>query len=101
MEWTDRGLSGLEDWLKERPYLTGEEFTVADLLMTTVLREVRHGGVLERYPGVIAYRERCEARPPGSGPWTPTSSGSAWPRAARARSDEVQPLTHAAVLVTL
>ncbi|HYH95984.1 glutathione S-transferase family protein [Hyalangium sp.] len=63
VEWADRGLSGLEDWLKERPYLTGEEFTVADLLMTTVLREVRHGGVLERYPRVSAYRERCEARP--------------------------------------
>jgi glutathione S-transferase len=63
VKWADRGLSALEDWLKERPHITGEEFTIADILMTTVLREVRHGGVLDGYPRVRAYRERCEARP--------------------------------------
>ncbi|RYZ12951.1 MAG: glutathione S-transferase family protein, partial [Myxococcaceae bacterium] len=56
-------LTALEDWLRERPYVTGEAFTVADILMTTVLREVRNGGVLEGFPRVCAYRERCEARP--------------------------------------
>ncbi|WP_338863980.1 glutathione S-transferase family protein [Myxococcus stipitatus] len=58
-----RKLASLEDWLQERPYLTGEAFTVADILMTTVLREVRNAGVLDDYPRVSAYRERCEARP--------------------------------------
>jgi glutathione S-transferase len=63
LQWADRGLGALEEWLKERTYLTGEAFTVADLLMTTVLREVRHSGVLDGYPRVRAFRERCEARP--------------------------------------
>jgi hypothetical protein len=31
--------------------------------MTTVLREVRNAGVLDGFPRVSAYRERCEARP--------------------------------------
>ena len=63
VEHARRHLTALEDWLRERPYLTGEAFTVADILMTTVLREVRHAGVLEAFPRVSDYRERCEARP--------------------------------------
>jgi glutathione S-transferase len=63
VQWAGRALTALEDWLRERPYLTGEAFTVADILMTTVLREVRNAGVLDGFPRVSAYRERCEARP--------------------------------------
>jgi glutathione S-transferase len=63
VKWAGRALGSLEDWLRERPYLTGEMFTVADILMTTVLREVRNSGVLDAFPRVSAYRERCEARP--------------------------------------
>jgi glutathione S-transferase len=64
VEWADRGLGGLETWLAERPYLVGEDFTVADILMTTVLRELRGSkDVLGHYPRVSAYQARCEARP--------------------------------------
>ncbi|WNG22765.1 glutathione S-transferase family protein [Cystobacter fuscus] len=63
VKWADRALGGLEEWLSARPYLVGEDFTVADVLMTTVLREVRGSDVLARYPGVRAYQQRCEARP--------------------------------------
>jgi glutathione S-transferase len=63
VRWAGRALTALEEWLGERPYLTGEAFTVADILMTTVLREVRNAGVLDGFPRVSAYRERCEARP--------------------------------------
>ncbi|NVJ14421.1 glutathione S-transferase family protein [Myxococcus sp. AM010] len=63
VKWAEHALTALEDWLRERPYLTGEAFTVADILMTTVLREVRNAGVLDGFPRVSAYRERCEARP--------------------------------------
>ncbi|MBU8897778.1 glutathione S-transferase family protein [Corallococcus sp. M34] len=59
----ERVLGALEDWLGGRPYLAGEVFTVADILMVTVLREVRNAGVLEGFPRVSAYRERCEERP--------------------------------------
>ncbi|WIG98032.1 glutathione S-transferase family protein [Myxococcus sp. SDU36] len=61
--WAEHALTAIEDWLRERSYLTGEAFTVADILMTTVLREVRNAGVLNGFSRVSAYRERCEARP--------------------------------------
>lgn len=61
--WAQRALAGLENWLADRSYVTGEEFTVADILMTTVLREVRNSHLLGDFPRVSAYRERCEARP--------------------------------------
>jgi glutathione S-transferase len=63
VEVARRHLTALEDWLAERTYLTGEDFTVADILMITVLREVRTGTLLGEFPRVSAYRARCEARP--------------------------------------
>jgi len=68
VQYAERVLGALESWLDGRPHLTGEAFTVADILMTTVLREVRNAGVLEGFPRVSAYRERCEGRPA----WTRT-----------------------------
>jgi glutathione S-transferase len=59
-----RRIGALDAWLANREYLTGAEFTVADILMTTVLRGVRHAGILEAWHRVSAYRLRCEARPP-------------------------------------
>lgn len=55
-------LGALADWLGGRDYLE-DRFTVADLLMTTVLRIPRHCDVLAQYPTLDAYRLRCEARP--------------------------------------
>ncbi|MCE9669985.1 glutathione S-transferase family protein [Myxococcus stipitatus] len=63
VKYAERVLSALESRLEGRPHLTGEAFTVADILMTTVLREVRNAGVLDGFPRVAAYRERCEGRP--------------------------------------
>ena len=63
VEWSRRVLAALEDWLAERTYLTGEDFTVADILMTTVLRAVRTSTLLGDFPRVSAYGARCEARP--------------------------------------
>ncbi|QSQ18302.1 glutathione S-transferase family protein [Myxococcus landrumensis] len=63
VKYAERVLGALEVWLEEREYLVGGEFTVADILMATVLREVRNAGVLEGFPKVSAYRDRCEARP--------------------------------------
>jgi glutathione S-transferase len=59
----DRGLTGLETWLAERAFAAGAEFTVADILMTTVLRQARRAGLLANYPRCEAYRQTCEARP--------------------------------------
>ncbi|WP_342379549.1 glutathione S-transferase family protein [Myxococcus stipitatus] len=63
VKYSERVLGALEDWLGSRAYLVGEAFTVADILMATVLREVRNAGVLEGFPKVSAYRVRCESRP--------------------------------------
>jgi glutathione S-transferase len=55
-------LAALSDWLEGRDYLEGR-FTVADLLMTTVLRILRHTDLVAQMPVLEAYRKRCEARP--------------------------------------
>lgn len=48
--------------LGDRDYLEGS-FTAGDLMMTTVLRILRHTELLDREPKLKAYKERCEARP--------------------------------------
>ncbi|NOK19614.1 glutathione S-transferase family protein [Corallococcus carmarthensis] len=55
-------LGELATWLKDRQYLE-DRFTVGDLMMTTVLRILRHTDVLDAHPSLKAYKERCEARP--------------------------------------
>ena len=55
-------LTALSDWLDGRDYLENR-FTVADLLMTTVLRLPRHTDLIAQMPMLEAYRLRCEARP--------------------------------------
>jgi glutathione S-transferase len=55
-------LTALADWLDGRDYLE-DRFTVADLLMTTVLRIPRQTDLIAQNPTLEAYRLRCEARP--------------------------------------
>ena len=63
VKWADRALAALEMCLGEHAYVAGAEFTVADILMTTVLRQARRAGLLAKYPRCEAYRQTCEARP--------------------------------------
>jgi glutathione S-transferase len=55
-------LQRLADWLGDKDYLEGR-FTVADLLMTTVLRSLRHTNLVGEQPRLAGYVARCEARP--------------------------------------
>jgi len=55
-------LRALETWLGSRDYLEGR-FTAGDLMMTTVLRLLRHTDIVSERPALAAYQERCEARP--------------------------------------
>jgi glutathione S-transferase len=55
-------LEELAACLAERSFLEGR-FTAADLLMTTVLRILRHTDIVARIPVLESYRLRCEARP--------------------------------------
>jgi glutathione S-transferase len=57
-----RRLNEIATWLGEREYLEGR-FTVGDLMMTSVLRILRHTELLDTEPRVKAYRARCEERP--------------------------------------
>lgn len=55
-------LKGLSHWLKDKDYLENR-FTVGDLVMSTVLRDLNGMGVLEEFPNLAKYHQRCEARP--------------------------------------
>jgi glutathione S-transferase len=62
MELIHKRLGQLSTWLGDKPYLEGR-FTAGDLMMTTVLRMLRHADILADYPTLVAYQARCEARP--------------------------------------
>src|SRR5260370_192421 len=62
IEAAQNGLTALEGWVAGRDYLE-DRFTAGDLLMTTVLRILRHTDIVSGRPALKAYQERCEARP--------------------------------------
>ena len=55
-------LAQLAAWLGERDHLE-ERFTAGDLMMTTILRTLRHTDIVAGYPNLARYQVRCEARP--------------------------------------
>jgi glutathione S-transferase len=55
-------LGQLSDALGDKDYLEGR-FTAGDLLMADVLRILNHTNLLDDFPKLKAFRERCEARP--------------------------------------
>ncbi len=55
-------LAQLADRLDGRAYLV-DSFSAADILMTSVLRIIRHTKLVEEVPALTAYKARCEARP--------------------------------------
>jgi glutathione S-transferase len=61
-EAVQKRLAALEGWLGDRDYLEGR-FTAGDLMMTSVLRILRHTGIVSDRPALKAYQGRCEARP--------------------------------------
>jgi glutathione S-transferase len=62
VEAVQKRLAAVETWLGNRDYLE-ETFTAADLMMTTVLRILRHTELVSERPVLKAYQDRCEARP--------------------------------------
>lgn len=56
-------LGQLDDALQGRDHLVGDEFTVADLMMSSVMKVIGHTDLLDRHPAVKAHRDRCFARP--------------------------------------
>jgi glutathione S-transferase len=63
VQFLQRRLGALSNSLGEKPYLGGERFTAGDLMMTTVLRILRHTDIVTSDRRLAAYLERCTARP--------------------------------------
>jgi glutathione S-transferase len=56
-------LGQLEDALGDRQWLVGDSFTVADLMMASVLKIARNLDLLGAYPRLVAHQDRCFERP--------------------------------------
>jgi glutathione S-transferase len=63
VEFVQRRLSSLSKSLADKPYLDGDRFTAGDLMMTTVLRILRHTDIVTGDQRLAGYVERCTARP--------------------------------------
>ena len=55
-------LGQLANALGDKDYLEGR-FTVGDLMMSDVLRIIDSTGIVDGFPKLRAYRDRCQARP--------------------------------------
>ena len=58
-----RRLTSLEQALGDENYLVGGTFTVADLMMASVLRILKHTDIVAGFPTLDAYLARCTDRP--------------------------------------
>ncbi|MEO6081279.1 MAG: glutathione S-transferase family protein [Steroidobacteraceae bacterium] len=61
--WSNRVLTNLARWFADHDFVATKEFTVADILMAHVLSVIKDEKLIAPYPGVVAYRDRCLARP--------------------------------------
>jgi len=58
-----RWLGDVERRLEGREWIACTDFTVADIMMACVLRGIRKTDLMKPFPRVMAYYERCMARP--------------------------------------
>ena len=61
--FASKWLGDVERQLEHREWLAGADFTVADIMMASVLRSIRKTDMLKPLPRLTAYYERCFARP--------------------------------------
>ena len=58
-----RWLQDVERRLEDREWIACTDFTVADIMMACVLRSIRKTDLMDGFPRLKAYYERCFARP--------------------------------------
>jgi glutathione S-transferase len=58
-----RWFRDLERRLEGREWLARPEFTVADIAMASVLRTIRKTDLMDAFPGIKSYYDRCHTRP--------------------------------------
>src|SRR6187399_726886 len=56
-------LGDVERRLEDPTWIACADFTVADIMMAGVLRGIRKTGLMDPFPRMKAYFERCQARP--------------------------------------
>jgi glutathione S-transferase len=56
-------LKRVSDWLGEKQWLEGDRFTIGDLILVTVLRNLNHTRMVAEFPNLAAYQKRGESRP--------------------------------------
>jgi glutathione S-transferase len=59
----DRFFPEIDSMLTTQQFVVGNDFTVADIVLTCVLRELRKNEILQNYPNIEKYRKHCEERP--------------------------------------
>jgi glutathione S-transferase len=62
-EFAAKRLQEFSEALGKRQYLVGADFTIADLLMASVLRIARRLDLLDPYPNIVTYQNWCLDRP--------------------------------------
>jgi glutathione S-transferase len=63
VEFVQGRLSALSKSLGDKPYLDGDRFTAGDLMMSTVLRILKHTDLVTSDERLAAYIARCTERP--------------------------------------
>lgn len=63
MKLAHRWLGGVERRLGGRAWIACDDFTAADIMMAGVLRTIRKSDLLQPFPGLQAYYQRCFNRP--------------------------------------
>jgi glutathione S-transferase len=63
VEFVQKRLSALSRSLGDKAFLDGARFTAGDLMMSTVLRILKHTDIVTSDERLAAYIERCTARP--------------------------------------
>lgn len=56
-------LKVLDNVLCRQGYLLGNQFTYPDLLMASALSQIQHTDILQSFPSIMSYLERCYTRP--------------------------------------
>src|SRR5258706_11316609 len=63
LDWISKRLSDIAAAMQGRAYLAGERFSAADLMMATVLNQLRETDLVAKEPIVAAWHRRCTERP--------------------------------------
>jgi glutathione S-transferase len=58
-----RWLGDVDRRLEDREWIACADFTAADIMMACVLRSIRKTDLMEPFPRIKAYYQRCQARP--------------------------------------